>query len=227
MELSILDISKINLIKMKPKFRFYFLWLSLICITVFAFQNMPGIPGFTETFVLNQKALSSFQIWRFITAIFLHGGIIHLAYNLFALLLFGLILEKMIGSKKFLIVFLISGILANIIGVNFYTSSLGASGAIYGILGCIAILNPMMTVFAFGMLMPMFVAAILWITADLLRVFGLFDPGNIGSMAHLSGIAIGIFLAFFLRKNIKKARKQDKINIPETYVNAWEDNYVK
>jgi len=188
---------------------------------------MPGIPGFTETFVLNQKAISNFQIWRFVTAIFLHGGIIHLAYNLFALLLFGLILEKLIGSKKFLIVFLTSGILANIIGVNFYSSSLGASGAIYGILGCITILNPMMTVFAFGILMPMFIAAILWITADLLRILGLFDPGNIGSMAHLSGIAIGIFLAFFLRKNIKKARKQDKINIPETYVNAWEDNYVK
>lgn len=209
------------------KFKFYFLWLALICIIVFAFQNMPGIPGFTETFVLNEKALTSFQIWRFLTAIFLHGGIIHLAYNLFALLLFGLILEKMIGSKRFLIVFLVSGVLANIIGVNFYNSSLGASGAIYGILGCITILNPLMTVFAFGVLMPMFIAAILWIGADLLRIFGLFDPGNIGSMAHLSGIAIGIILAFFLRKYYKPAKKKEQINIPETYINSWEDNYVK
>lgn len=194
---------------------------------MFIFQNMPGIPGFTETFVLNQKALTAFQIWRFLTAIFLHSGIIHLVYNLFALLFFGLILEKMIGSKRFLMVFLISGIIANIISVFFYLSSLGASGAIYGILGCIAIINPLMTVFAFGILMPMFIAAILWIAADLLRVFGLFDPGNIGSMAHLSGIAIGIIFAIFLRRYYKPAKKREKIKIPETYLNSWEENYMK
>jgi len=87
-----------------------------------------------------------YEIWRFVSAIFLHDGIIHLIYNLFALALFGFILEKLIGSKRFLIVFFASGIIANLIAVNFYNSSLGVSGAIYGILGCLVILKPLMMI---------------------------------------------------------------------------------
>ena len=121
----------------KEKFRFYFLWLSLVCIGIFILQNLPGIPGFTEMFVLNSKALDG-EFWRFLSAIFLHGSITHLIYNLFALLFFGGLLEKLIGSKRFLILFFISGIFANLISVWFYSSSLGASGAVYGILGALA-----------------------------------------------------------------------------------------
>ena len=155
-------------------------------------QNLPGLPNFTETFILNEKATQDLQIYRFVTAIFLHGDITHLLYNLFALLFFGIILEKKIGSNIFLITFLLSGIIANIIAVNFYTSSLGASGAIYGILGALTILAPFIMVWAFGLMMPMFIASILWIIADILRALGAFGPTNIGSYAHLSGIAIGI-----------------------------------
>src|SRR3989338_10954625 len=98
--------------------KFYALWLSAICILFFILQI--AIPGFTDALVLNQQ--SFIEPWRFVTAIFLHGDITHLIYNLFALVLFGLILEKLIGSRKFLIVFIFSGIFANLISVNFYDS---------------------------------------------------------------------------------------------------------
>jgi len=78
------------------------------------------MPNFTKTFVLNQLAYP--QIWRFATAIFLHANITHLFYNLFALFFFGIALEKLIGSRKFLLVFFTSGIIANIISFNFYPS---------------------------------------------------------------------------------------------------------
>jgi hypothetical protein len=59
--------------------------------------------GFTEFFLLDSN--SDVEIWRFFTAIFLHGGLAHLLYNIFALALFGSMLERFIGSRRFLVVF--------------------------------------------------------------------------------------------------------------------------
>ena len=207
---------------MKKKFRFYSLWLSLICILVFIFQNL--IAGFTELFVLNEKVFLG-EIWRFVSAIFLHGGVGHLLYNLFALLFFGFALEKLIGSRKFLIVFFGTGIIANMISVNFYSSSLGASGAIMGIIGVLAVIKPMMMVWAFGLILPMFLAAILWIIGDIMRGVGIFGETNIGSIAHLSGVGVGILVGIFLRS--KRIKRQKRIKIPEIYMRNWEDRFMK
>ena len=191
---------------------------------MFILQNMPGISGFTELFVLNSsKALYEFQIWRFVTSIFLHSGIIHLIYNLFALLFFGVLLEKLIGSKKFLFLFFFSGIIANLIGVWFYPSSLGASGAVYGIFGALVVLKPFIMVWAFGLVMPMFIAGILWVIGG---IIGIFIPSNTGHIAHLSGIGIGILFGIILL--IKKKKKKDVIlEVPNNYVRAWEERYIK
>lgn len=212
---------------MKLKIKLYFLWLSLICIGVFILQNLPGIPGFTETFVLNSSAVDGWQVWRFVSAIFLHGSLVHLIYNLFALLLFGFILEKLIGSRRFLILFFVSGIVANIVAVNFYNSSLGASGAIYGILGAIVILRPMMMVWAFGLMMPMFIAGILWIVGDVMGVFG-FGNRGIGNIAHLGGIFVGLLYGLVLRFLIRgRVDKEEKVELDEEVVEEWERDWMR
>ncbi len=217
------------------KMKFYSLWLCLICIIVFIFQLI--IPGFTELFVLNQA--SFFEVWRFVSAIFLHGGVAHLLYNLFALAFFGIILEKLIGSSKFLIVFFVSGIIANLIAVNFYSSSLGASGAIMGIIGCLTIIKPFMMVWAFGLILPMFLAAILWVIGD---VLGVFLPSGVGNIAHLSGIAVGFIIGIFLRLQkflISDSAQEHKfltewitvrkelIKIPKGYMRLWENRHMR
>lgn len=206
------------------KFRFYFLWLCLICIGVYILQTL--IPGFTELMLLNSNALEG-QYWRFVTSIFVHGSVVHLAYNMFALLLFGFILERKIGGRRFLIVFFLSGIIANIAAVNFYPSSLGASGAIYGIIGCLTIISPFMFVWAFGLIMPMFIAAILWIIGDIFGVFGL-GAGDVGYIAHLSGVLVGILFGLFFRSWKKKINlMREKISLPDKYLKVWEDRYMK
>jgi hypothetical protein len=191
---------------------------------VFILQNL--ISEFTGLFVLNKSALYNYEIWRFVTSVFLHENIVHLLYNLFALALFGFILEKLIGSKRFLIVFFASGIIANLIAVNFYNSSLGVSGAIYGILGCLAVLRPLMMIWAFGFPMPMFIAAIVWVGAGIL---GVFMPSNVGDIAHLSGIGIGFLIGLILRLTRKKQNPSYsyKIEIPDSYMNEWENRYMK
>jgi hypothetical protein len=187
-------------------------------------------PGFTEALWLTKDSLN--MPWQFITSIFLHANIAHLLYNLFALVFFGFMVEKLIGSKKFFYLFFISGIFANIISFNFYNASLGASGAIMALLGCLAILRPMMTVFAFGIIMPMFILAIVWIAGSVLGIFGLGDSGT-GHIAHLSGVLIGVLYGFFLRLKKKEEKQQTsftssrKIIIPENSMRAWEDFYIK
>lgn len=209
----------------KNKIYYAFLFLSLICIIIFILQNL--FLGFTDMFVLTKAAHYHFEIYRYLTAIFLHGDIVHLLYNLFALLFFGFILEKKIGTKNFLIVFFLSGIISNIIGVTFYNSSLGASGAIYGILGCLAVINPFMIVFAFGLIMPMFIAAILWIIGDILGVFG-FGSSNIGYYAHISGVIVGLVIGIIFRLFfIKKSIKNQKLIIDENLMRAWEGTYMR
>lgn len=207
------------------KNNFYAIWLSVLIIGVFVLQV--SLPGITENLVLNSRAINNFEIYRFVTAIFLHASLSHLVFNLFALILFGLILESIIKSKRFLLVFFLSGIIANIVSVNFYSSSLGASGAIMGIIGALAIIRPFMMVWAFGIIMPMSIAAILWILGDIL---GLFMPSNIGNIAHLSGVVVGILfgLIFRLSKKYKTNKKtKTRLNIPEDYMNQWENAYIK
>ncbi len=208
------------------KIKLYFLWLSLIILIIFVLQNILGIK-FTEALILNERANNG-QVWRFVTSIFLHGSIAHLLYNLFALLFFGIVLEKSVGSKRFLWIFLISGIMANLIAINYYDSSLGASGAIYGILGAITIINPFMMVWAFGLMMPMFLASILWVIGDVLRILGVFGPTNIGSIAHISGIIVGILMGMYFRLNKEKVRGEKiSVSFDEDNFKRWEEKFVE
>lgn len=204
------------------RFKFYALWLCAVMIVVFVLQLL--ISGFTDLFVLNQQ--SYFQVWRFVTAVFLHGSLSHLVFNLFALALFGSILENYIGGKKFLLVFFVTGILANLVSVNFYNSSLGASGAIFGIIGALVIVSPFMIVWAFGMPMPMLVAGILWAAGN---VLGIFMPTNVGNIAHLSGMAFGFVFGAYYRRFVKiqQKRRPSIYSINESSMRRWEDSYFR
>lgn len=77
------------------------------------------------------------EYYRLLTACFLHIGIIHLALNMYALLMIGVMLEKLIGSKRFLTAYLVTGFAASVTSVCWHsnTVSAGASGAIFGMYG--------------------------------------------------------------------------------------------
>ena len=200
------------------------IWISLIIILIFIFQI--SISGFTDSFVLNQKSFS--QPYRFVAAIFLHGSFQHLLFNLFALVLFGLILESLIKSRNFLFVFFFSGILANLISVFFYNSALGASGAIFGIIGALTILKPNMTVWAFSLPMPLFLAAIFWALGDLL---GVFFPSGVGNIAHLSGLFLGLIFGIFFKlrheENKEVKEEKERIILPEDNMQEWENKFMR
>ncbi|MBM3232594.1 rhomboid family intramembrane serine protease [Candidatus Pacearchaeota archaeon] len=189
---------------------------TFLCIVMFIVQTL--VPGFTESLLLNKSSLV--QPWRFITAIFLHGGLSHLLYNSFALALFGSMLEAWIGPRRFVSVFLLTGISANFISLPFYDSALGASGAIFGVIGALIMIRPSMMVFAFGLPMPLFLAGSLWIIGDLI---GLFIPSNVANLAHLGGIFFGFLFGAYYRKYIPQKPNRSNVHLDEDYIRAWED----
>lgn len=91
---------------------------------------------FREGALFNPLALDK-EPWRFITHMFLHGGLLHLAFNMYALFSVGKIWESYIGWKKFLFVYLACGLAAGIVSAwwNLFSIGVGASGAIFGMFG--------------------------------------------------------------------------------------------
>lgn len=202
-----------------------------ILVVIFILQII--FPVITDLFILKSFDIFT-RPWILLTSIFLHGGLGHLMLNGFALALFGSILEEIIGSKKFLVLYFSGGIMASIvfilglpllnaIGMPISRSALGASGAIFAVLGTLTVLRPKMTVWVSYMPMPMWVAAIVWAGQD---IFGVFIPDNIANFAHLGGLAFGLIVGFFYKgKNIEKTatKKNNDILLSDKEIEDWEN----
>ncbi len=128
----------------------------LIIINVVAY--IVGITLLTqlgEDFILTQIALtpslilSGKSIWTFLTSMFMHGSIFHLFANMFSLFFVGRLLEKIIGKKRFFWTYMMAGlaggiffILAGLIFGGLDIPAVGASGALFGLLGVLAVIVP-------------------------------------------------------------------------------------
>ena len=84
---------------------------------------------------------------------------------------------------------------------NTFVPAIGASGAVYGVVGALAILHPRMRVLIYGIIpMPMIITAFLYVMIDF---FGLFMPTGVAHGAHIGGMIVGIIFAILLRSNIR------------------------
>ena len=198
-----------------------YLSLKITGFLVFVFILQVLFPEITDLFVLESSDVFT-RPWILVTSIFLHGGLSHLLLNGFALALFGSLLEQIIGSKRFLFVFFVSGLFASFFSSFFYDSALGASGAIFGVLGTLTVLRPVMTVWVSYMPMPMWVAAIVWALQD---IFGIFIPDNIANFAHLGGLVLGLVIGFYFRGEQEKrptVRKKSDLMLTKEEIDGWE-----
>ncbi len=185
---------------------------AIIAITIFVYilQNVVATNnGFfsyspiTYSLALNPYAFKSGQVWRIVTYMFLHAGIIHIAFNMYGVYLFGRILERHIGSVKFLQLYFISGIVGGVIWMlcNFNTNAIciGASGALFGVMVAVAMLYPnaqiQMIIPPIPLKMKTFVL-VYAIVEVLLGTSGM--EGNIAHFAHIGGLVGGYFFIRFL-----------------------------
>lgn len=158
------------------------------------------------------------------TSMFMHGGLAHLGGNLLYLWVFGDNLENLMGHFNYLLFYLICGVLASFSHVltsayfsqSLLIPSLGASGAISGIMGGYMMLFPMrrvyMWAFIFTFSVPAFLALGVWIIFQVVNSLGTLggqESGGIAYAAHIGGFVAGMFLVKrFLNKNMVLQQKQ-------------------
>jgi rhomboid protease GluP len=140
--------------------------------------------------------------WTLLTAIYLHGGLLHILFNLLWIRQLGPAVEDLYGSARFVVIFTVSGVLgflvSNTVGVAF---TIGASGSIFGLLGAIV---------AFGQRRGgAFGSAVLrqygmW--AVILFLFGLFMPG-VNNYAHAGGFVGGAIAGYLFSSAERRAER--------------------
>lgn len=214
--------------------------LNLIIINVLVFLAQMVIGGgqptevdaATDLFALHHYKSSYFRPYQLVTHLFMHGGFFHLLFNMFALWMFGSMVERVWGPKRFLIFYFICGLGAaffqmgsyihdfwpydhNLLSNELYeqyqyglrlSATVGASGAIMGVLAAFGYLFPNTELIVFPIPIP--IKAKWAITGMIaLDVFGgvvKVQGDNIAHFAHIGGAVIGFLLVLYWNKTDKK-----------------------
>lgn len=149
---------------------------------------------FSDVKLLEVGGLVHFNVvhgewYRLISSMFLHFNFEHILMNMLSLFIFGKIVESIIGSWRMLIIYIISGLYGNFVSLSFNTTtiSVGASGAIFGLIGSIFVIMYFSKNFNKKMIGQLLIALVVLI------VFSLF-MSNINIMAHLGGFISGVLI---------------------------------
>ena len=179
--------------------------ISLLIIIILMFSLQQVLPLEEYFSLIPEKSLK--EPWRFVTSMFLHADFFHLFFNSWALFVFGIELERRVGSKKFIEIFFISGVFASLFYFSLAyfidpkTPALGASGAIYGIIGSLALIAPSLYVLVYFVPIPLLLFAIIYALIEFIGtvmfVFGI--KSSIAYAAHLAGIIVGFLFGKKLR----------------------------
>jgi membrane associated rhomboid family serine protease len=171
------------------------IFLILLNLAVF-FVEIQSPDYFIQNYGFSINNFLSGKYYVVITSMFLHGGVLHLANNMIALLFLGSVVEKRVKSWQYFLVYFVSGIIASfslffgsIFGYGPDTLAVGASGAIAGLIGLGTFLSPgKWTMFPFIIPVPFVIAgAIFFLSTSTL----LFAQGDVAYPAHLFGIFVG------------------------------------
>lgn len=151
-------------------------------------------------------------LWTFLTSMFMHAGFFHLFVNMLSLLFIGSLVEKILGKKRYIYFYVISGILAGlffvfsslILSADMNTFAVGASGALFALVGLLTLLTPNLPVYVMFIPIPIkmkYAAPGILIVLWLISVAGNLPIGN---TAHLGGLLAGLVYGVYLRNKYKR-----------------------
>lgn len=168
-------------------------------------QLLPGVGReitnqllFAAAYLYPDLSGAPFEPWRMLTAVFAHGGFIHLALNMLALYMLGQILEPMLGRARYLALYLISGFGGSVAValIDPTAATVGASGAIFGLMASLLIIGRHIGANVTGILV---ILAINF-------AFGLF-VGGISWQAHLGGAVVGALIALIYTRTRRRDQR--------------------
>ena len=198
----------------RPPYLTIFLITANVAIFLFTFFSPNFDQIIQEYGTVPSQILKGENLSTLFTSMFLHAGFLHLIGNMWFLWLFGDNVEHDLGKIRFLIFYFIAGIIASLIHVfsvsprELNIPTIGASGAISGLLGGYVILFPKNKIRAFMMLyfrpilfdVPAFFYVGVWFLYQLLYVG---TPTSVAYMAHIGGFIAGMVLVLFLKRKRK------------------------
>jgi len=192
-------------ISFKPFLTYTFIGINLIYFLLMVFAGLHLFPNST-TASTDQRVLIEFgakvnsliqagEVWRLLAGTFIHIGLIHLSFNLYALWVLGPLTEKSLGHRRFFTIYILSGLGGSIASFIFSPAlSAGASGAIFGLLGALLYYSykrPALWKSGLGMNLVVVILINLG--------FGFAQPG-IDNFAHLGGLITGTIICIILTK---------------------------
>lgn len=175
------------------------IWIIMGVNLLFYIATMIQRSLIISTFGLTPMELGN-EPWTIVTNMFVHAGLWHFLGNMLMLYFFGSYLLGLVGEARFLLVYFAGGLLANVaflvLGSDFATV-VGASGALYAVMGVMAVMRPRLKVYLWFM-----IPIDLWIVVvvGMLIIF----PG-VAWQAHLGGLVLGLAAGYFFRKRERGA----------------------
>jgi membrane associated rhomboid family serine protease len=179
-----------------------------ICVVVFVLEMLTGLNPITgagrssvEFWLAYFPKTVLFRPWTIITVNFVHANFLHILFNMYSLFIIGAPLERFLGRIRYLALFLVTGIGA-VVAVDFFANEevVGASGAIFGILGALVVLSRRMGLRS----------AQLYVVIVLNLAIGYFVP-QIAWQAHVGGLIVGVALGFIMLRTSAIRRKPAQI----------------
>ena len=170
--------------------------IALINVAVFIltslFRNLSTYLGLVPILVVEAQTY-----WQFFTYQFVHGDFFHLAFNMLALFFFGVPVERKIGTKEFILYYLLIGTIGGALSflvyaaTGFYTITLvGASGAIFGLLLLYAVLYPNSVIYIWGVIpVPAPLLILGYAVIELISIFSVGD--GVAHLTHFIGLLAG------------------------------------
>ena len=184
------DASRIEQV-FKSKFPYFTYVLIVINIIFYIVPILIGENQFVlNTGCVHGPSIRNGQYYRLLTGIFLHGSIWHIFFNCYALYIIGTQIETFMGKTKFLIIYFFSGIMGSLFSMTFggATASIGASGAIFGLMGALVYFGYYYRVYLGNILKSQIIPLIIF---NLVLGFMLTGVDN---FAHIGGLIGGILI---------------------------------
>jgi membrane associated rhomboid family serine protease len=176
-------------------------WLLISNVAMFLLVYLGSRVGLGGDFLLLALApravVYHLAVWQLFTYLFIHAGIWHLLFNMFSLWMFGAMLEQDWGTRRFLKYYFVCGVGAGICDVavnaalgSWNTRTVGASGAIYGLLLAFGVLYPNQTVLM-NFLFPIKAKYMVMIYGAIALLSALGENSGVSNIAHLGGMLFG------------------------------------
>lgn len=220
-----------NLLRKPFRYSFFNATIILIIVNVAVHFLLPMLGLNKNVFGLNVVGFVYYHyFWQVFTYMFVHGDLSHLFFNMLALLIFGINIEKTLGSKEFLLMYFSIGLCSGLFSLGVYyafgqfliahqiqpwtfgISLIGASGAIYGLLFAYAVIFPRSIIFIWGIIpVPAPLMVLGYAVIEFLSQF--IGSSNVAHMTHLAGFAFA-WLYFFIRMGVHP-------------IQIWKDAYRK